>query len=46
LILSATQAAIRAGYSPKRAQQQGSRLLLNVVVQEALAEVMQVNPDR
>jgi phage terminase small subunit len=30
--LNATKAAIRAGYSEKTAQQQGSRLLLNVVV--------------
>lgn len=35
--LNATQAAIRAGYSAKTAQQQGSRLLLNVVVQEELS---------
>lgn len=38
LDLNATQAAIRAGYSEKTAQQQGSRLLLNVVVQEAIAK--------
>jgi phage terminase small subunit len=43
---NATQAAIRAGYSPKTAQQQSSRLLLNVVVQEALAEVMQTDAER
>ena len=35
--LNATQAAIRAGYSPKTAQQQGSRLLTNVVVKPAIA---------
>ena len=35
LDLNATQAAIRAGYSPKPAQQQWSRLLRNVVVQAA-----------
>ena len=35
--LNATQAAIRAGYSPKTAQQQGSRLLRNVVVKQAIA---------
>ena len=35
--LNATQAAIRAGYSPKPAQQQGSRLLTNVVVKQAIA---------
>ena len=34
--LNATQAAIRAGYSPKTAQEQSSRLLSNVMVQEAL----------
>lgn len=36
--LNATQAAIRAGYSKKTAQQQSSRLLLNVVVAEAIAK--------
>lgn len=36
--LNATQAAIRAGYSEKTAQQQGARLLSNVVVAEAVAE--------
>jgi len=35
--LNATQAAIRAGYSRKTAQQQGSRLLTNVVVKQATA---------
>ena len=34
--LNATQAAIRAGYSEKTAQEQSSRLLTNVKVQEAL----------
>jgi phage terminase small subunit len=33
---NATQAAIRAGYSPKTAEQQGSRLLRNVQVAEAV----------
>jgi phage terminase small subunit len=33
---NATQAAIRAGYSPKTAQEQGSRLLSNVMVQAEL----------
>jgi len=33
---NATQAAIRAGYSEKTAQQTGSRLLLNVVIQAAI----------
>ncbi|CQR51464.1 terminase small subunit [Paenibacillus riograndensis] len=36
--LNATQAAIRAGYSPKTAEQQASRLLSNVKVQEAIRE--------
>jgi phage terminase small subunit len=35
--LNATQAAIRAGYSAKTAQQQGARLLLNVVIGQAVA---------
>ena len=35
--LNAPQAAIRAGYSSKTAQQQGSRLLTNVVVKQAIA---------
>ena len=34
--LNATQAAIRAGYSEKTAQEQSSRLLPNVMVQEAV----------
>ncbi|PJT21486.1 terminase small subunit [Ochrobactrum sp. 30A/1000/2015] len=36
--LNATQAAIRAGYSEKTATEQGSRLLTNVKVQEAIAK--------
>lgn len=36
--LNATQAAIRAGYSAKTAQEQGSRLLSNVMVAGAIAE--------
>ena len=35
--LNGTQSAIRAGYSPKTAMQQASRLLRNVKVQHALA---------
>jgi phage terminase small subunit len=35
---NATQAAIRAGYSERTAQEQGSRLLSNVMVQEAIVE--------
>lgn len=38
LDLNATQAAIRAGYSAKTAEQQGSRLLRNVQVAAAVAE--------
>lgn len=33
---NATQAAVRAGFSAKTAQQQGSRMLLNVVVANAI----------
>lgn len=36
--LNATQAAIRAGYSRKTAQEQGSRLLSNVMVAKAIEE--------
>ena len=39
---NATQAAIRAGYSKKTAQEQGSRLLLNVMVQDAIQEAMKI----
>lgn len=35
--LNARQAAIRAGYSPKTAQEQASRLLANVKVQTAIS---------
>jgi phage terminase small subunit len=35
--LNATQAAIRAGYSPETAQEQSSRLLSNVMVSAAVA---------
>lgn len=38
LDLNATQAAIRAGYSAKTAEQQGSRLLRNVQVAAAVTE--------
>lgn len=48
--LNATKAAIRAGYSEKTAQAQSSRLLLNVMVQNRIAELKcerneQVNVD-
>lgn len=36
--LNATQAVIRAGYSPKTAQVQGARLLTNAIVQAKVAE--------
>lgn len=36
--LNATQAAIRAGYSPKTAQEQSSRLLSNVIIQKAVQD--------
>lgn len=38
--LNATQAAIRAGYSVKTADQQASRMLTNVKVQTAIAKAM------
>jgi phage terminase small subunit len=51
--LNATQAAIRAGYSAKTAQEQGSRLLSNVMVaaaievaQEARAQRTEITADR
>ena len=44
--LNATQAAIRAGYSEKTAQQMGSRLLLNVVIQEAIAKAQAERSER
>jgi len=37
--LNATQAAIRAGYSEKTAQEQASRLLSNVMVQSRISEL-------
>lgn len=44
--LNATQAAIRAGYNAKTAQQQGSRLLLNVVVAAEIAKKNQSRLDK
>ena len=35
-----TQAAIRAGYSPRAAKEQGARLLTNVNIQKYIAELM------
>ncbi len=37
--LNATQAAIRAGYSEKTAQEQGSRLLSKVIVKTRISEL-------
>ena len=38
--LNGTQAAIRAGYSPKTANEQAARLLANVSIQEAVSRAM------
>ena len=40
--LNATQAAIRAGYSPKTAQVQGARLLSNVMVSAYVREQLDI----
>lgn len=39
--LNGTQAAIRAGYSKKTAQEQSSRLLSNVIIQERIKELQE-----
>lgn len=44
--LNATQAAIRAGYSERTAQEQSSRLLSNVMVSEAVSKAMAARSDR
>ena len=44
--LNATQAAIRAGYSAKTADVQGSRMLGNAKVQQAVAEAMAARSKR
>ena len=44
--LNATQAATRAGYSPKTANEQGARLLANVSVRSALANAMNARERR
>lgn len=44
--LNATQAAIRAKYSAKTAEQQASRLLSNVKVQEAIQKAMNKRSER
>lgn len=46
LDLNATQAAIRAGYSEKTAQEQSSRLLSNVMVSDAVAKAMKSREER
>ena len=44
--LNATQAAIRAGYSAKTAQEQGSQLLSKLMVQDAIAELVKARSER
>ncbi len=44
--LNATQAAIRAGYSKRTAEQQGYQLLQKTSVREAIAEAMQERSKR
>ena len=44
--LNATQAAIRAGYSEKTAQEQGSRLLSNVMVAKAIEAAQKERSER
>lgn len=44
--LNATQAAIRAGYSPKTAEQQGSRMLGNVKVAKEVAAAKNKRSER
>ena len=44
--LNATQSAIRAGYSEKTANEQGSRLLANVSISEAIAEAQNKRVER
>lgn len=44
--LNATQAAVRAGYSPRTANEQGARLLANVSIQAALRAAMDKRSQR
>lgn len=44
--LNATQAAIRAGYSERTANEQGARLLANVSVRSAVAEAQKARSER
>ncbi len=46
LDVNATQAAVRAAYSARTAQEQGSRLLSNVMVQAAIAKAMEARSER
>lgn len=44
--LNATQAATRAGYSPKTANEQGARLLANVSVADAISRAKEARAER
>ena len=44
--LNATQAAVKSGYSVKTAQEQSSRLLSNVMIQEAIQGQMEARAQR
>ena len=44
--LNATQAAIRAGYSARTAEQQGTRLLRYAQVSQAVSEAQQTRSER
>ena len=44
--LNGTQAAIRAGYSPKTANEQAARLLANVSIQNYIRELQQKRSER
>ena len=44
--LNGAQAAIRAGYSPKTAREQASRLLSNVNIQEKIADARNARNER
>jgi phage terminase small subunit len=46
LDLNATQAAIRAGYSPRTANEQAARLLANVSVSEVIRQAMEARSKR
>ncbi len=44
--LNATQAATRAGYSAKTANEQGAQLLAKLSIREAVAEAQAIRPGR